>query len=91
MAAGRKKKHMSSLDFDLDSHMNHLEIEWQQAYEAGIDARAAYHSLASSPKASAQLLDSARQRLDRAEWLKSRIMAKIERLEERMLGHGSTD
>jgi hypothetical protein len=32
------------------------------------------------------MLDMARERLDRAEALKARIMAKIERLEENVLG-----
>jgi hypothetical protein len=77
---------MSSLDFDLDLHMNNLEQEWRQAYESSIVARADYQSLAASPKANADLLDMARERLDRSEALKARIMAKIERLEESMLG-----
>jgi hypothetical protein len=77
---------MSSLDFDLDLHMSSLEGEWRQAYESSIVARADYQSLAQSPKANADLLDHARERLDRAEALKARIMAKIERLEDTMLG-----
>ena len=77
---------MSSLDFDLDLHMNNLEQEWRQAYESSIVARADYQSLAASPKANADLLDTARERLDRSEALKARIMAKIERLEDSILG-----
>jgi hypothetical protein len=77
---------MSSLDFDLDLHMNNLEQEWRQAYESSIVARADYQSLAASKKANADLLDKARERLDRSEALKARIMAKIERLEDSMLG-----
>jgi hypothetical protein len=77
---------MSSLDFDLDLHMNNLEQEWRQAYESSIVARADYQSLAASKKANADLLDRARERLDRSEALKARIMAKIERLEDSMLG-----
>ena len=77
---------MSSLDFDLDLHMNNLEQEWRQAYESSIIARADYQSLAASPKANADLLDMARERLDRSEALKARIMAKIERLEDSILG-----
>jgi len=49
-------------------------------------ARADYQSLAASPKANADLLDMARERLDRSEALKARIMAKIERLEDSILG-----
>ena len=77
---------MSSLDLDLDAHMNNLELEWRQAYETSIVARADYQSLAASPKAKADLLDQARERLDRAEALQARIMAKIERLEDTLLG-----
>ena len=77
---------MSSLDFDLDTQMVHLEYEWRQVYEASIIARAEYQSLASSKAATAELLDMAHERLDRAEALKARIMAKIERLEDSLLG-----
>jgi len=77
---------MSSLDFDLDLHMNNLELEWRRAYESSIVARADYQSLAANPKSGADLLDMARERLDRSEALKARIMAKIECLEDRMLG-----
>jgi hypothetical protein len=73
---------MSSLDLDLDAHMNHLEMEWRRAYEAGIVARADYQTLAAGHRANAQILDLARERLDRIEALKARIMAKIERLED---------
>ncbi len=77
---------MSSLDLDLDAHMNNLETEWRRAYESGILASAEYQSLASSKKADSTLLVRARERLDRTEALKARIMAKIERLEDSMLG-----
>jgi hypothetical protein len=77
---------MSSLDLDLDSHMNNLEMEWRQAYETSIVARADYQSLAAGPRIDPELLDLARERLDRTEALKARIMAKIERLEDNMLG-----
>ena len=76
---------MSSLDFDLDMQMDHLEQEWRQGYEAGIAARAAYQILASATN-DAELLHLARLRLDRAEALKAKIMAKIRRLESRVLG-----
>jgi hypothetical protein len=77
---------VSSLDFDLDLHMNNLEQEWRQAYESSIVARADYQSLADGPKSKAILLDRARERLERCEELKARIMAKIERLEDTILG-----
>jgi hypothetical protein len=77
---------MSSLDLDLDAHMNNLELEWRQAYEAGIVARADYQSLAAVPTVDGALLERAQSRLDRTEALKARIMAKIERLEDNILG-----
>jgi hypothetical protein len=79
---------MSSLDLelDLDTHMSNLEIEWRQAYESSIVARADYQSLAAAPRVNARLLDRARAHLDRTEALKARVMAKIERLEDRILG-----
>jgi hypothetical protein len=77
---------MSSLDLDLDAHMNNLELEWRQAYESSIVARDDYQSLAAAPKANAKLLNLARDRLERTEALKARIMAKIERLEDNILG-----
>jgi hypothetical protein len=76
---------MSSLDLDFDSKMNNLESEWRQVYEASIVARAEYQALAANPKSNAALLDAARERLDRAEALKGRIMGKIERLEDHIL------
>ena len=77
---------MSSLDFDLDAQMIHLELEYRQAYEASMVARSDFQVLEASTKASASLLDMARQRVDRIEALKARIIAKIERLEDNMLG-----
>jgi hypothetical protein len=77
---------MSSLDLDLDAHMNNLETEWRQAYESGIAAREDYQSLATASKVNVVLLRSARNRVDRAEALKARIMAKMERLESSILG-----
>jgi hypothetical protein len=77
---------MSSLDLELDAHMNNLELEWRQAYESSIVARADYQSLAAAPKINAALLERAQDRLDRTEALKARIMAKIERLEDNMIG-----
>jgi hypothetical protein len=76
---------MSSLDFDLDSQMSHLEAEWRQAYETSIGARAELQALAASPKPSAAAIAKAQTRLDRAEGAKAHIMAKIERLEDRIL------
>jgi hypothetical protein len=76
---------MSSLDFDLDTQMSHLEAEWRQAYETGIGARAELQALAATPKPNASAIAKAQTRLERAEGAKAHIMAKIERLEDRML------
>lgn len=78
---------MSSLDFDLDMQMNHLELEWRQIYEESVVARAEYQALAAGAAVNAELLDDARGRLARAEARKARIMAKIERLEDSLLDH----
>ena len=77
---------MSSLDFDLDSQMISLESEWRHAYEASIAAREELEVLADSLKFDASALAKAQDRLERAEGLKARIMAKIERLEDSILG-----
>ena len=78
---------MSSLDLDIDTQLIHLESEWRQAYEASIAARAEYQALAGDRKARAAVIDRAREHLDKTEAMKERIMAKIERLEERLLGN----
>jgi hypothetical protein len=81
---------MSSLDFDFDfdfdTQLSNLESEWRQAYEDSIIARAEYQSLAAQSGIKARPLDIARERLERAEALKARIMLKIERLEDRIVG-----
>jgi hypothetical protein len=77
---------MSSLDFDLDTQMSYLEREWREAYEASLVARSDCQILAASAKANANLLDMARERLNHTEALKARIMAKIECLEDSILG-----
>jgi hypothetical protein len=79
---------MSSLDFDFDfdTQISHLESEWRQAYEDSIIARAEYQTLAAQPGVRAEPLDAARERLERAEALKARIMVKIERLEDKIVG-----
>jgi DNA repair ATPase RecN len=73
-------------DLDIDTQMNSLELEWRQAYESSISLRAEYQALAASPAAKPSRLDKALERLDRTEALKARIMAKIERLEDSILG-----
>ena len=76
---------MSSLDFDLDSRMSHLETEWRQAYETTIAARAELQALAATLKPSTSAIAKAQTRLERAEGAKAHIMTKIERLEDRLL------
>ena len=76
---------MDHPDNDFDVQMIRLEFEWRQGYEASIAARAEYHAFAADRNAKVELLDAARERLDRAEAAKSRIMVTIERLEEQML------
>ncbi|HTV96584.1 MAG TPA: hypothetical protein VME42_11280 [Steroidobacteraceae bacterium] len=70
---------------DFDIELSRLEFEWRQGYEASIAARATYQALAADRNAKAEVLDAARERLDRAEAAKSRIMARIDRLEDHML------
>jgi hypothetical protein len=81
----QRRRAMIFEDADFDTQMNRLEFEWRQGYEASIAARADYQALAADRNANAASLDAARERLDRAEALKSRIMAKIERLEDHIL------
>jgi hypothetical protein len=90
MSTSKKPEPTTRLDMDFDIEMNRLEFEWRQGYEASIAARAAYQALAADRNAKAKLLDAARERMDRAEAVKSRIMAKIERLEAHMLSLGET-
>jgi hypothetical protein len=79
---------MGSLDFDLDGQMSHLEAEWRQAFETSIAARAEVQALGTTRKLNPFALAKAHARLEHAENLKARIMAKIERLEDSMLGQG---
>ncbi|MGA2189527.1 MAG: hypothetical protein ABSH33_13425 [Steroidobacteraceae bacterium] len=77
---------MSSLDLDLDAQINHLELEWRVVYDASMVARADYQKLSANTTASVESIDQARERLERAEAKKARIMFKIERLEDALLG-----
>jgi hypothetical protein len=85
MSNAKKNASRTRSDTDFDDQMSRLEFEWRQGYEASVAARAAYQALAADRNAKAAVLDAARERLDRAEAVKSRIMAKIERLEDHML------
>jgi hypothetical protein len=77
---------MSSLDFELDSRIDDLELEWRQAQETSIIARAEYRALAADPRANATAIVLVRERLRRAEAAEARIFSKIELLEDSMLG-----
>jgi hypothetical protein len=79
---------MSSLDLELDGRIYDLELEWRQAHEASIIARAEYLALGADLKANADALDSARERLRRAEVMESRVFERIELLEHSVLGLG---
>ena len=82
---------MSSLDleFDFDSRVNRLELEWREAFEANLMARAAYHALTASRYADVDSLDRARESLERSEALKSHILNKIDQLERRFQRRGN--
>ena len=77
---------MSSLDLELDNRMDDLELEWREAREASIIARAEYLALGANPEANAALISTARDRLRSAETREARTYAKIELLEDSMLG-----
>ncbi|HEX3912768.1 MAG TPA: hypothetical protein VHW71_04615 [Steroidobacteraceae bacterium] len=77
---------MSSLDFELDARMDVLETEWRCAHESSIIARAEYLALSANPQANAALIDMARDSLRRAETTEARVYARIELLEDDLLG-----
>jgi len=77
---------MSSLDLELDGRIEDLELEWRQAHEASIIARAEYLALGADFEVNAAAIDGARERLQRAEMAETRIFAKIEMLEDSMMG-----
>ena len=88
MNKATKHEPTNPTEIDFDVELSRLEFEWRQGYEASIAARAAYQALAANRNTKMERLDAAREQLDRAEAAKSRIMAKIERLEEHMLSQG---
>ena len=77
---------MSSLDLELDGRIDNLELEWREAREASIIARAEYLALGADLTANAAAIDGARERLRRADVREARILAKIELLEDSTLG-----
>lgn len=70
---------MNQVELDADARLNELELEWRRHYEAAMLARAEYQYLAAR-NAGADSLDLAKERLDRAEALKARVLATIDRL-----------
>jgi len=79
---------MSSLDLELDSRMDALELEWRRAYEQSIIARADLQFIAEIPDVNPAIIEGAFERLIRIEASKTRILGKIERLEDSLLGLG---
>jgi hypothetical protein len=77
---------MLDLDLELDCTVNNVETEWRRAHEACMAARADYDRVLDGCKANGGLIDVARIRLERAEALRARLLAKMERLEERIAG-----
>jgi hypothetical protein len=77
---------MSSMDLELDGKMSDLETEWRRAHDAVTAARADYERVLDCCRANGGLIDIARIRLGRAEAAKARIFAKIEKLENCMVG-----
>lgn len=77
---------MSSLDFELDARMNDLEFEWRSLHELSIIARAECLALCANPQANAVSIEAARERLRRAEATEARLYARIELLENDLLG-----
>jgi hypothetical protein len=64
-------------------HMNKLEAAWRWAHEAYVTASADIERVRDCCDANAGLIDVARARLKRAEALKARILAEMERPEEK--------
>jgi hypothetical protein len=77
---------MSSLDLELDARIDDLELEWREAHEAIIAARAECLAFAADLEANAGSIGHARERLRRAEAAEARIFAKMELLEDNLLG-----
>ncbi len=76
---------MGKFNSEFDLRLSSLESEWRQAYEASRAADAEFAALSASPKVKFVDVQLARTRLDQAEQLKARIMAKIECLEETVI------
>ena len=55
---------MSSLDFELDSRIDDLDLEWRQAQEACVVARAEYRALTADSRSNAEAIVFARELCD---------------------------
>lgn len=77
---------MSSLDLEIDGRIDNLELEWREAHDACVIAHAEYRALAANAEANAGAIDAAQERRRRAEVREARIFAKIELLEDGLLG-----
>jgi hypothetical protein len=75
--------HITNLDFD--SKLVSLESEWRQAYESGLAARAEIEALTAAEKRDEMAVARAQLLLERTEAAKSRIMARIDRLEDSII------
>jgi hypothetical protein len=80
-----EKNPVSSLDFDIDSQMTRLELEWRHAFEASVLALSDFESMKNSANPDKGRLQQAIDRLERAEAVKAKVMVKIEKLEESLL------
>ena len=72
---------MSSLDLALDSQRSSLEMEWQHAYEASINALADYQSVGADRNVDGSARRAARDRLDKALAFKAWVALKIKCLQ----------
>lgn len=76
---------MSSLDFDIDTQMTRLELEWRQAFEASMLARADFDALNADARTDKAHLQKAVEALNKAEGVKARVMRKIESFEDSLM------
>jgi hypothetical protein len=75
--------HWANLDFD--SKLASLESLWRQTYESSLAVRAEIDALTAAGNRDEMAVVRAQLHLERTEALKSRIMARIDRLEDSMI------
>ena len=76
---------MQTTNYDLDTKLVTLESEWRQAYEQSLAARSEIEVLTALEKRDEMAVARAQLQLERVEAIKSRIMARIDRLEDAMV------